>query len=108
MDRRRRYGAVGGETVRAGGSFSIELLLHADGDGERGEAGVDAPDRRVVPEAPVLRLSAYHRLVAGVGLACEREARGAADAGDGFTGSGSWAPYKPASSGGSEGHTSVA
>ena len=102
MDGRGGIGFVGGEAVRSGRSCSVELLLHADGDGERGESAVDASDRRVVSEAAILRLSADHRVASGVGLASEREASGSADGGDGITGGGTGASYKPTSPGASD------
>src|SRR5579859_1692275 len=54
MDRSRSSPAHPSTAVRTAGSAALDLLLPAAA-GERGEPAADAPARRAVPEAPVLR-----------------------------------------------------
>ncbi len=83
MDRTGTYGAVGGPAMRPGGAAAVELLLRADGHGERREPAADETNRRALPEAAVLRIAEDDRLAPGSGLVGQREAGGATDAGDG-------------------------
>src|SRR5256885_5387138 len=54
MDRSATSAAHRATAVRTAGSAALDLLLSAAA-GERGEPAADAPARRAVPEAPVLR-----------------------------------------------------
>lgn len=85
MDRGGGERVVNRGAMRVGGTSPFDLLLRA-GRGERREPGVDAGDRRAVPEAAVLRVATDDGLAWGAGVGGEREASGAVDAGNGFAG----------------------
>jgi hypothetical protein len=87
MDRSESSTLFGGAAVRAGGSATFELLLHSDGDRERGKPEADAKDRRAIPSASIFRISTDHGMVGGSGTEGEREACVAIDAVDGIAGS---------------------
>ena len=86
MDRSESSIFFGGAAVRAGGSGTFQLLLHTDGDRERGESEAHAEDRRALPSAAILRISADDRMAGGAWMAGERKARAAIDAVDGIAG----------------------
>ena len=98
MDRSGASFDIGPPPVRVAGTGTLELVLRAAGDRERREPSTDAPDRRAVPEAAVLRVSAHDPVAAGEGVEGEREAGGAVDAADGAAGHVAGPTYQSAAS----------
>jgi len=80
MDRTRTWEAFRQTAMCAFGSFSFELLLPAEGEGEAGEPAADAEDRRVLPEASLFRFPADETVAEGAWMVRERKAGSSADA----------------------------
>src|SRR5918992_2793772 len=97
MDRDRTQGAIDRGAMRVGGVGALDVLLRGGG-GERREPEVDAPDRRAISEATVLRLAADDRVAYRAGVGGQREAGSAVDAGDGTGGKRSGTSHQPQTS----------
>jgi len=102
MDRSETSWVVDCAAVRPAGTVSVELLLRSGRHGETGEHSVDAADRRVVPEASILRLATDDAVVETTGMVGERETSGTTDAADGSASCRARSPYESASSGTSD------
>ena len=92
---RNIWRVVGGSASRPGGPGAFQRLLRPDSDRERRESGADAPDRRVVSAASVLRVSADGWMVEGPDMDSEREAGLAADGFDGAASGSAGAAHQP-------------
>ena len=101
MDRGGGIAAVDCTAMFPSGVVALELLLRADGSGECGEFEIDAEDRRALPGATVLRVTADDGMARGVGLSSEPQAGSTADAGDGIAGGVAGSSHECAPSGAS-------
>jgi len=98
MDRCGTSGSLDIPAMPSRGACTIDVLLHADRKGKRGESPGHEENRRDVPGEALLWISSYHQVVKGRGVEGKREADRSIDAADGATGSSPWAAYQQASS----------